>query len=395
MLGDFSVSYNGATLVSENNRNNNVIHLFQYLLVKRNQAIRQDELIHNLLDDADEYDDPAHTLKNIVYRLRKFLAASGLPEKEYIYFQKGSYGLSPDITFDIDVEQFESAAKNAGSESLDEDSRLKFCMEAVSLYSGDFLPRSSNMQWVLPRAVHYQEMFLNCVKTADHILRRRQELEPVTGMLEKALSLYPYEEQLHISYISCLYGLNRVKDAISHYDYAAALLFNELGVSPSAEMQEIYNMVSESLNMTVNSIEDIRSDMNEESEERGAFFCNYQVFTNTYRVIVRQTERSGQSAFLLLMTLDNTGFAANTIGKSKNISDALHHAIKISLRRGDLYTRFSPNQFIIMLMDINLENCKIVSNRITENFNKQVKDKTVRLNCQALSAIDINYVMHG
>ena len=31
MLGDFSVSYNGSTLVSENNRNNNVIHLFQYL----------------------------------------------------------------------------------------------------------------------------------------------------------------------------------------------------------------------------------------------------------------------------------------------------------------------------------------------------------------------------
>ena len=395
MLGDFSVSYDGNTLISDNNRNNNVIHLFQYLLVKHSLATRQDDLIHNLLGDADEYDDPVHTLKNIVYRLRKFLAASGLPDREYIYFEKGAYGLSPDIEYAIDIEQFENAVKRAGSDTLNEDSRLEFCMEAISQYSGDFLPRSSNMQWVIPRAVRYQELFLNCIKTAYHILRKRQTLAPMIDVFQKALSLYPYEEELHILYISCLYSLNKVKEAVSHYDSATALLFDELGISPSNEMQELYNKMAETLNLTVSSIEDIRTDMNEDEVERGAFFCNYQVFTNTYRIIVRHAERSGQSAFLMLMSLDNTGFAANTIGKMKNVSDALHHAIKTSLRRGDLYTRFSSTQFIVMLMDINMENCKIVSNRISESFKKQIKDKTVRLSSQALSAIDIDCVMNG
>lgn len=395
MLGDFSVSYNENTLISENSRNNNVIHLFQYLLVRHSQAIRQDELIFNLLGDSDEYDDPVHTLKNIVYRLRKFLAASGLPGREYIYFQKGAYGLCSDIEYELDIERFESAAKNAGSDALNEDGRLEFCMEAISVYSGDFLPRSSNMQWVLPRAVRYQELFLNCVKTAYNILRKRQNLTPMIDVFEKALSLYPYEEQLHLLYISCLYSLNKVKEAVSHYEFAAAVLFDELGISPSAEMQALYNQIAETLHLTESSIEDIRTDMNEDSVERGAYYCNYQVFTNTYRVIVRHAERSGQSAFLMLMSLDNTGFAANTVGKMKNVSDALHNAIKTSLRRGDLYTRFSPTQFIVMLMDINLENCRIVSNRITENFKKQIKDKTVRLSSQALSAIDIDCVMNG
>ena len=211
MLGDFSVSYNGDTFISESNRNNNVIHLFQYLLVKHKQAIRQDELIHNVLADSDQYDDPVHTLKNIVYRLRKFLSTSGLPDKEYIYYQKGSYGLCPDIEYEIDIEQFERAVKNAGSDTSDEDSRLGFYMEAISLYSGDFLLKSSNMQWVIPRAVRYQDMFLNCVKTAYEILHKNQNFSPMIEVLKKALVLYPYEEHLHILYISCLYSLNKAE----------------------------------------------------------------------------------------------------------------------------------------------------------------------------------------
>lgn len=396
MLGDFLVSCNGNTLISGSNRSNNVMHLFQYLLSKHNQAIRQDELVSNLLVDSDEYDDPIHTLKNIVYRLRKFLAASGLPDREYVYFQKGAYGLCTDIVYEIDAEQFESAVKSAGSETLSIDERLAFFMKAISLYSGNFLPRSSNMQWVTPRAVRYQNMYLDCIRSACRILNEKQDSAPMIAILEKALALYPYDEQLHVLYISCLYSLNKVKDAVSHYDHATALLFNELGVSPSAEMQELYNKIASTLNIPVNSIEDIRSDMNEELMERGAYFCNYQVFANTYRVIVRQMERSGQSVFLMLLTLDNTGLsAATTAGKTKEVCDALHSAIKTSLRRGDLYTRFSTAQFIVMLMDINLENCSLVSNRITENFYKQIKDKFVKLSCQALSAIDIDYVING
>lgn len=395
MLGDFTVSYNRKTIVSEKNRSNNVIRLFQYLLVKHSQAVGQVELINNVLGDSNDYDDPVHTLKNIVYRLRKFLSASGLPDMEYIYFQKGAYGLSGDIEYDLDTERFENAANKAGN-ALSEDKRLEFLLEAISVYTGDFLPRSSDMQWVTPRAVRCQDMFLNCVKSAYAIMQKRQDLGPMKDALEKALVLYPYDEQLHILYISCLYSLNKVREAVSHYDYATALLFDELGVSPSAEMQELYDKIAGTLNIAVSSIEDIRTDMNEEAMERGAYFCNYQVFANTYRVIVRQTERSGRSVFLMLLTLGNTGISGTyTIGKTKEISDALHYAIKTSLRRGDLYTRFSSTQFITMLMDINLENCKSVSNRIAENFKKLVKDKSVMLFSQALSAIDIDFVMNG
>ncbi|WP_394925591.1 hypothetical protein [uncultured Robinsoniella sp.] len=43
-------------------------------------------------------------------------------------------------------------------------------------------------------------------------------------------------------------------------------------------------------------------------------------------------------------------------------------AIQRSLRRGDLYTRYSPCQFLLLLPGTNKENCSIISTRIDRNF---------------------------
>lgn len=394
MLGDFSVSCNGSTLISESNRNNKVIHLFQYLFIKHGQAVRQDELISQLFSDSNDYEDPVHTLKNIVYRLRKFLATSELPEREYIFFKKGAYGLCGDIEYEIDVEQFENAVNNAKADDCSEDKRLDYCLEAISLYSGDFLPKSTNMLWVMPRVVRYQEKFYYCVRMVYNILMEKHNLAPMIELFEKVLRLYPYEEQFHLLHISCLYSLKRIKEAINEYDFATTLLFDELGVSPSAEMLELYNKITETLNMASTTIEELRDDMNEETLEKGAYYCNFQIFTNIYRLIVRHAERSGQTAFLVLMTFNETESSKqNSPDTIQKITGAFHNAMRTSLRRGDVYARCSPSQFIILLMDINQENCRVVANRISENFYKQIKAKNAKLTWKVMSAIDVDRVM--
>lgn len=394
MFGDFSVLYNDEMIISDNNRNNKVVELFHYLLLKHGRA-RQEDLISILLSEND-YIDPYHTLKNLVYRLRKYLVSSGLPSKEYIRFHKGSYSLGEFIIYELDVEQFENAVKNAEAENSSQENRLKYCMEAISLYTGEFLSKSTNTLWVMPQAVRFKDMYLQSIKMLYHILIEDQRLASMIDLFEKALTLYPFEEDLRIMYISCLYALNRIKEAVSEYDSASALLFDELGIGPSPRMIELYKKISETLNPHMSSLSDIRNEMNENSVEKGAYYCNYQVFTDTYRFVVRQAERNGQCAFLMLITFTENK-SSDEIKKAlmQKISAAFHNAVKNSLRRGDLYTRYSPRQFVLLLTNIKQENCRTVSNRITENFFRQIRGKPMKLSFKAISAIDIDRVMSG
>lgn len=388
MLGDFSVTYNGSILISENNRNNKVVHLFQYLLIHHGQPIRQDELISRLFLDAEDYENPVHTLKNIVYRLRKYLKECGLPDAEYVFYKKGAYGISDEIECQLDVEIFESMVQKA-KVAQNQEQRLAYCLEAIDLYSGDFLPKSSDMFWVAPRELRYQGEFRYCVDTVNYILAQEQNIEAILEILEKPLYLYPYEEHFHALRISCLYKLGRIKEAVREYDLATTLLFDELGVSPSDEMLALYDQITQTLHSEADSLENILDDLNENIMERGAYYCNFQVFSNIYRIVVRHSQRSGSSAFVVLIEFE--GQEAVRDGKKQTDSGALFNAIKTSLRRGDSFARYSPTQFILLLMDINQENCKKVTSRISDNFYRQTKSR--RFTWKIASAIDIDRVM--
>lgn len=58
------------------------------------------------------------------------------------------------------------------------------------------------------------------------------------------------------------------------------------------------------------------------------------------------------------------------MGKDREASHQLSEAIRISLRSGDFYTRYNYSQYLIMLSEIQQENCSIVSHRIDQNFQK-------------------------
>jgi len=387
-LGDFSVTYNDNILVSENNRNNKVIHLFQYLLINHGHAVRQDELISRLFLDAEDYENPAHMLKNIVYRLRKYLKECGLPEKEYIFYKKGAYGLSEDIECLLDVELFDDYIKSA-REAAGPDEKLGHCLAAIALYDGDFLSKSSDLFWVTPRSLRCQQEFRYCVDLANEILCGKGHYAAMLDILEKALYLYPYEEHFHALRISCLYQAGSIREAVREYDFATTLLFDELGVSPSEEMLELYDTISKTLRLAAESLVEILDELNENIMEKGAYYCNFQVFANIYRIIVRHSERSGRSAFVVLIDFEGKDEPRN--GKKQTDSGALFNAIQMSLRRGDVFARYSPTQFIVLLMDINQENSKKVMGRISDSFYKQTKSR--RFTWKLASAIDVDRVM--
>ncbi len=394
MFGNFTVKFGAIPVVTSESRNSKVMQLLQYLMCARNRLVPQDELIGILLGD-DECENPVGTLKNLIYRLRKLLEGAGI-KQECVKYQKGAYGFCNDVPCVIDKEEFDRLTKQIREGKEPEPKILQMCLKAVDLYKGGFLPKSFSEPWVMGYSVEYQELYCEVFRKAYEIVSKTGEQDILISKLQKAVALYPYEEDLALMYIYCLYETKRVKEAMEVYESTTATLLDDLGIGPSERMQELYHQMTGGMQEVATSVLDVRSKIGENEYEKGAYFCNVEVFSNIYRFIVRHMERSGQSVFLMLCTITELdGSPPESGDRTKKITENIHTAVKASLRRGDAYTRYSPSQFLLMLMEINQENCMVVADRLRRNFYQHPKMNQVRLTCKSISAADMDMMMNG
>lgn len=392
MLGGFSVFYDEKPIVKERSRNSKVIQLLEYLLVNRQRGVPQEELIEVLLA-GEESESPANVLKNLVYRLRKLFVAIGLPGESCIYFRSGCYGFTQQIPCWVDAEHFEEAIADA-RQAQGQEKKLGCYLEAMELYRGDFLPRLLGETWAMVRAVRYQDLYRSCIQEAYALLAEAGDMNRLLEPIQRATTLYPYDENLHILHISCLFQLQRYKEAVAEYDSVTNMLFDDLGVGPSEEMQELFRRITGKIQPLASSLDEIREDMSEEETRNGAYQCNFHDFTSTYRFVVRHIERSGQSAFLMLCSVTEKDGSVPAGGSDlREVSSAFRDAVRDSLRRGDICTRYSPSQFLLLLMDINQENCKVVANRIRDRFFRGTRRRDLQIHSKVISVADMGKVI--
>ena len=81
---------------------------------------------------------------------------------------------------------------------------------------------------------------------------------------------------------------------------------------------------------------------------------------------------------MLCTITDGKGFALSDSDRLDNLSEELSEAIRISARGGDMYARYSSNQFIVLLLDITQEDCVLVQTRINENLSKESRKRYIK-----------------
>ena len=111
--------------------------------------------------------------------------------------------------------------------------------------------------------------------------------------------------------------------------------------------------------------------MQEQQHTDGAYYCEYSVFRDIYQLEQRAIERTGDSIYLCLLTvrLENGELPKTSV--MVRAMDALKRAISGSLRRGDVYARYSIAQYIILLPTASYENGCSVMKRISTSFKKE------------------------
>ena len=382
MLGAFSMNFNQVTLDEEQQRAKKLWVLLEYLLANRKRSNTQERLAELLWGDED-IADPANALKNLVYRLRQFLSEKFNDfETQFILYERGAYSWNNHIECVIDFEQFEDYYRLVKNSDLDEAVLYEYLSKAVELYEGLFLAHSSGVNWVIPLQKYYHRIYIECVTLYSEFLIRANMHHEIIRTCQKALSIDPFEEILHKLIIQALISVGKSKEALLHYEQVNEMFYSELGVRPSAEITDLYRSIVKTAYAVEIDLFVIQKEIMASDEDKGAFFCDYEVFKHIYRVIARSSMRTGEAVFFALLTLIDRRH-----GQSVNLEDRywgdymtlLQKTIADSLRKSDVVSLYSPRQFVLILPAITYENSKMVLGRLVASYVRQNHNSNITL----------------
>ena len=114
----------------------------------------------------------------------------------------------------------------------------------------------------------------------------------------------------------------------------------------------------------------------------GALGVEYREFTHLYEFISNLAIRYEHNIQLVMVTLEplSSSFPPETLEEAMTCMNA---AIRTSLRNVDVCTRFSSQQFLVILTNTTTENISMIITRIFEHFYRSYDNTTVHVHYEA------------
>ena len=367
MLGSFSLTRDEKTIDDSNNRMRKVWLLLAYLIYTRRTRNTQDSYLSLIQGESD---DPAGRLKALFYRVRTMLDQLGdQAGHELIIRKNGTYAWNSDIPLELDVEEFDTLLSAAANQSGEE--RLATLLQAMELYRGDFLPKLSTESWAMPINAYYHQRFLDVADEVLSGLEERQRWDEAAVLCSKALKIEPYSEELYQHLMRCQIASGDRSAAVTSYETMSELLFDTFGVMPSEESRKLYREATRERSGHTLPTEEVRDHLQELNAAKGAMYCEYDFFKLLYQVQARSILRSGDVIHIALLSIHGEDRQSLPRRSLDTAMDNLQQLLIRSLRQGDVLTRCSASQMIVMLPQANYENSCLVCQRICKAFYRQ------------------------
>lgn len=126
-------------------------------------------------------------------------------------------------------------------------------------------------------------------------------------------------------------------------------------------------------------IKQLTNIIREQTPVNGAYLVEYEGFKKIYRFLERVISRTRQNVQMVLFTIKTLEETVPDPDKLSLAMDTLGEVVGASLRKGDVGTKYSSCQYIIILMGTDTKDGMIVTNRIIENFNKKYKVDGIKI----------------
>ena len=371
LFGEITLSYGDRVCTSNSSRSKKIWMLIAYLIANRNRTVTQNDLI-DILWEGDDSSNPANTLKTLLHRARAVLDDLGLPEGiNLIRNTGGTCSWNNDIPCRVDAEEFDSLLNEISQHPLSDEELCDKFSDALDLYRGIYLPGFESESWALPLVTYFRSRFMQATASVIELMGRLGRYEELCDRCRHAIAQDPYEENLHIALITGLLAMDRGREALEHYRYVSDLYLSAFGINPSPELKAVYQKIAQKINAPENDISVILSTLDESDRPSGCFYCEYEIFKSVYRLEARNAARSGNTMYVCLLSLSS--FGGDELPQ-KTLNRAMHRlseTIRTSLRSGDVYTRYSISQYLVMLPNVSAENGAKVLDRIAAAFRRE------------------------
>ena len=375
MLGGCSLTYGDKTIGDANYHLKKPWMLLAYLITFRSREVPVEELI-NLLYPGELGARPTGALKTLVYRVRELLDDLGLPEsRDMILVARGSYAWNAEVPIALDADIFELACQRSGTAWLTPEEKLETCLGALALYRGDYLSKAMGERWVNQLAPYYHSMYIRLVQTTAGLLSQMERWEDVIQVCGRAIQIDQYEESFYYHLIRSLIRTGQTRQALERYKRMYSLFYTELGVPPSAEMVELYQEINQERSRDVAregmDLAAVSRLLLQDDQLTGAFFCELEVFTNIYNLEARSIARSGRSMCLAMVTATMRDGSTPPLRMLNDYMDKLGDCIQNTLRRGDVVSKYSVSQFILLLPVPTVEKGRVPLDRMIAQFTER------------------------
>lgn len=364
LFGTFCLSDGTSVLSEETLHSNKLTKLLVYLLMNRQGMLTHQKLIEFFANENSR--SPETALKNQMYLLRKAMKVFG--EETYICTGPGTYYWNPQIEVETDYETFEKMADTVKRGGLEDTEKTALCREILSCYRGNVSEKVLNEQWMLPKAIWYQSIYVDIVKTLCELLTASEEWTEIEQICSQVLHTEPLDEDLHSYLIISLYRQKKYDMAMEHYEKTNKQFYESVGIRHPEKLKETFRKLLSEDGKSEMNMEDLMEEIRENKLPNGVFFCDYQIFRQIYQMEVRRTERLGTAEHIVLFTLRLKGRGKTVDKMLMDGMELLEQTIRASLRIGDVASRYSQTQFIVLLPMCTYESAQKVVDRILKKF---------------------------
>lgn len=376
LLGDFSLACADAAVGDGNSRSHKVKSLLAYLVYNRDRMVSIDELIRILGNDRRD-SAPIAALRTTLYRVRRAIEPiEQLAGAPLVVTQNGMYGWNPRVPVELDTARLEKLCLGEAPEGP---GRVDYYQSILELYRGDFLQNLASEHWVEPLAEHYRSLYLSAVQRAAPVFMEEGLLRETVDHCWRAISLSPYCEPLYRWLMRARSALGDSRGAAEVYEQLRTLLYKDLGVMPEEETQQVYQQILLDAGGGALTPDSIRGQLQEHEPPAGALMCDYTSFKLFYQAEARAAARRGDAIHIgVLSVLSRNGKPLSAHSLSRAMGQ-LHSQICKSLRTGDIASCCSSSQYILMLVQANYENSRLVCERVVRDFLREHPRSPIRI----------------
>ena len=374
MMGNFLIYINEQRVENPVSKSRKGAALIALLVLNEGRKVPNQRLLRSLWSE-NKVTNPENALKTLVSRTRTTLNQMSQGLGSCIVSDRGAYHWENLPDMKVDVLELSDVFAALRIER-DKDVLRTLYKRMLELYVGD-LYQTGDMVGEQAYAQQMHNQYLTSVYDYIDLLRSTEEYNEISSVCRTALEVDNFDDRLHIELMKAMVNLDRASDALAQYKHATNLTYRFLGAEPSEEMKAFYRQLNRSRKTLKFNLDVIRNQLQESSQERGAFVCEYAMFREIYNLQMRNLERLGASMFLGIIMVGDTNDQSLDSIRQDNVMSGLMDICKENLRKGDIVTHFAPTIVALLLPTVNYETGHMVMERLRQLFYKRYPNSDI------------------